>query len=396
MVKGTTITIIGKSLGWLVIFYCVWCGASEQKGMHEQRITHVQTRKTSGVKPDNFDEASLFRELKKLHESGVPGVVFAWQQGEQLPVFSWSGVANAETREMIQREHMVRAGGILKMAIGTLVLILSDEGLLSLEDPVSRYVEGVPMGNQITIRMLGNHTSGLCHVASDTHFLQELLAKSKRAWSPSEVLSVTYAKGLISKPGRKFHYSDSNTILLAEVIEKVTGRRWHEVLQQRVLRKLGAVHARVPSNGWFPRSQPGLRGYGYVCEKSPLDYGRTFKDVTVYDPSWMGAAGDWVTNVHDLLALARPLAKGVLLSERMRAEQRSWVRTGIRSMRYGFCLAEWDGDILGHAGEAPGFATFVGWKSRGDVSVVAWTNLSNLIDKTNPAEKLGLSMLGAK
>lgn len=338
----------------------------------------------------------LSKELSRLHEEGVPGVVVGWQQGDQLPVYRTSGVVNVETQQEIHREHMVRAGSVLKMAVGTLVLMLADDELLCLDDVVGAYVEGVPGGDRITIRMLGNHTSGIFNALGDAEFRKRINDRPELVLSHEEVLKVSYDHGLVSKPGRKFSYSNSNTILLAEVVEKVTGQAWQEVLQRRVLRTLGAVHAKVPSLGWLPESQPELRGYRHGTAESSIGYGKVFLDATAFSPSWAGAGGDWVTNVGDLMALARPLAKGVLLSERMRAEQRSWVKTGNGAFRYGFCLAEWNRCILGHSGDVPGFSMFVGWHGLSDASVVVWSNLSNLKDKNNPAERLGLKLLMGK
>lgn len=97
----------------------------------------------------------LFQEL------GVPGVMIGiWVPG----VGSWTralGVANRDTGEPIQFNQHVRIGSITKTFTTELILLLADEGLLNLNDPISKYVTGIPNGDQITLRQLGNMTSGL-------------------------------------------------------------------------------------------------------------------------------------------------------------------------------------------------------------------------------------------
>lgn len=297
-------------------------------------------------------------------------------------------MANVRTSQPLRREHPVRTGSVLKMAVGTVVLQLADERKLTLEDPVSRHVEGVPQGGEITLRMLGNHTSGLSNALADAGFRKRLNKGPQQTVTHPEIKAVSFAQHLNAQPGKEFCYSNTNTILLAEVIGAVTGRDWKEELQRRIFTPLRMKHSLIAAGPRLPGD--ALHGYRFGERKRPLSYGKDFMDVSAFNPSWAGAGGDWVTTLDDLLKLTRALASGALLSAQMREEQCRWVETGVQGFRYGFCLGEWDRRIRGHAGDVPGFSAFAGWLSQTGTVIVVLSNLSNLADKSNPAERMGM------
>src|SRR5204862_6876145 len=96
------------------------------------------------------------------------------------------------------------------------ILMLADQGKLGLDDPIDRYVKGVPSGDRITLRQLAQMRSGLDNYADDTK--KELPTQHLRQWKPQEVLEVAFRNPLLFPPGTKLDYRNSNTVLLGLVV----------------------------------------------------------------------------------------------------------------------------------------------------------------------------------
>ena len=146
-----------------------------------------------------------------MRTASVPGaIVGVWgQQGQYV----WAaGIADNS-----------RIGSVTKTFTVTGVLQLVDEGKLGLDDPIAKYVDGVPSGDQITLRQLADMQSGLCNYTATDTFRDALFADPHRTFSPRELLGYAFARSAVFPPGQGFDYSNTNTVLLGLVVEKVSG-----------------------------------------------------------------------------------------------------------------------------------------------------------------------------
>ena len=164
----------------------------------------------------------------------VPGakslIVFVSAGGKEY-------VATAGTSRP-KADQRFRIGSVTKTFTATIVLQLVQEGTLGLDSTLEDHVPGVvPRGEEITIRHLLQHRSGLADITE----YPEWLNKAERSPSTSPINSLRFAasKPLAFKPGTRARYSNTNYIALGLVIEKVTGRSYAEELEQRVLDPLG-------------------------------------------------------------------------------------------------------------------------------------------------------------
>src|SRR5262245_61413212 len=108
------------------------------------------------------DEQSLTAEMEhELAAMECPGAIVGIAVGSNTPEVYLLGVADVDTKKPMQRDFHMRIASVSKPFLGTAILLLADEGKLSLDDPVAKYVDGVPAGDKITIRQLANNTSGL-------------------------------------------------------------------------------------------------------------------------------------------------------------------------------------------------------------------------------------------
>ncbi|MEM7253301.1 MAG: serine hydrolase domain-containing protein [Pseudomonadota bacterium] len=319
----------------------------------------------------------------------MPGAVVGVSAPGMRTVTLSLGTVDVDAAEAPRASDAMRIGSIAKLFTGTVVLQLADEGRLAVDDPVSRYVTGVPHGDKITLRMLGNHTSGLFNSIADRAFRARINRDPSARTSRSEILRTSFSRPVRLPPGQRFTYSNTNTTLLAMVAEKVTGQSIASLITTRILEPLGATGTEPPGAGLAP--PPAVRGYRFGERRNAVEYGKVFFDATHFSASWGDAAGDMNSTLDDLMRLARPLVSGRLLTDRGRDELTRFVETGA-SFRYGFCLSDYDG-ALGHAGDVPGFSSFVAWLPRRDAVVVVLTNLSNLRDKSSPAQHLARRLI---
>lgn len=332
-------------------------------------------------------ERRVREEFDRLRPLGLPGALVALDVPGNVVLRVELGQADASTGGPLTRHHEMRVGSIAKPFVGTIFLQLAAERGIDPDTPVSRYLDGVPGGEAITLRMLGNHTSGLFDSIADPSFRAGINAEPERVWSRAEILHAAFAHEPVCPPGRSFSYANTNTILLAEISERISGQTLPDLIRQRILQPLGMNHTRV--SGPTPVPRPGARGYRHGRAADRVEYGRVFFDATRFSASWSDAAGDMNSTLDDLLKAVRPLATGQLLGESGRAELHRFI-VASDEFHYAFTLMDYAG-LIGHAGDVPGFSGFMGWMPESDAAVVVLTNLSNLADGSSPAIRLAIT-----
>ncbi len=172
--------------------------------------------------------------LDSLHANQhVTGILIHVESPEQN--ISWtgaSGVSEVESQKRLTGHEPLRIASITKTFVATAILRLWEEGKLSLNDPIAKYIseehsrlirEGGYNPEDITIRHLLTHTSGLFDHGSSAQFMNHILDDPQRHWTRTEQIQGSMTWGLpVGKPGERYSYSDTGYILLGEVIEDVT------------------------------------------------------------------------------------------------------------------------------------------------------------------------------
>jgi len=262
-------------------------------------------------------------------------------------------------------EH-VRIGSVTKAFVTTALMELAEEGRLSLDQPIADYVAGVPGGEAITLRQLGNMTSGLSDYFANERFSFEYL--TGETFTPEELLGLGLELPPHAPPDTTWWYSNTNTVLLGVVIERVTGEPLADVLAKRVFAPLGLRESFLPSERGLPK--PFALGYTRQTANGRLG------DATFATPTATWAAGGMVSTVPDLLRAAPMFATGrPLLGAATQGERLDWVSfpPNSRVQRYGIGLLDFDGWI-GHNGGIPGYTTIAWHLPRRDLSLVVAVN----------------------
>ncbi|MGW3913683.1 serine hydrolase [Streptomyces sp. NPDC005070] len=293
--------------------------------------------------------ARLDKAIADVREqAGIPGVVVGlWMPGKGNYVRA-TGVADKTTGKPMSVDSYVRIGSETKTFTVTALLELVDRHRVRLDDPISKYIRGVPNGRHITLRQLAEMRSGLFPYTSDADFDHDLLSNPQRVFTPRELLAYGYRHPNTFAPGTQFEYCNSNLILLGLVIEKVTGHKLRDVIDGRVLRPARLRHTLFPKGNEFPEPHP----QGYTDQTLSGEVANS----TNWNPSWAWAAGAMISNLQDLRHWAKVVATGTLLSPETQAQRLKTLPTGFPGTTYGLGIFNASGWI-GHNGSLPGYET---------------------------------------
>jgi D-alanyl-D-alanine carboxypeptidase len=141
------------------------------------------------------------------------------------------GVGVAETGRAVESTDTFRIGSITKTFVASMILQLVDEGVLSLDDTLDRWVPGFALGDAVTLRRLITHTSGVFNYTDDPTFL--ILGATPA--TPQEVIRWALGHGQVFESGTQYEYSNTNFFLLGLVVEAATGKPLQTALQERIL-----------------------------------------------------------------------------------------------------------------------------------------------------------------
>jgi len=298
--------------------------------------------------PGDRDAAMTTAIRGVMRQWSVPGaIVGVWQQGH-TPYVRAFGVRNTATRQSMTTGLYMRIGSETKTFTVTALLQLAERGKAGLDDPISRYVPGVPHGKSITLRELANMRSGLFNYADDRAFQRAFDRNPERQWAPRHLLSYSFRHPLLFKPGTAFAYSDTNTILLGLVIEKVSGQSLRSYITQHILTPEHLTRTLFPAGPEFP--SPHAQGYTNQTSTGAV------ANATNWNPADAWAAGAMISNLANLHAWARIVATGGLLTPAVQRQRERFLPTGMPRVSggYGLGLFKVSGWI-GHNGSIPGY-----------------------------------------
>ncbi|MFE9424631.1 serine hydrolase domain-containing protein [Kitasatospora sp. NPDC006697] len=198
-----------------------------------------------------------------------------------------------------------RNGNIAISYLGTALLRLADRGRVDLDDPVTRWLPDLRNADGITLGMLGASTTGLVDYVKVPGFGQSVYADPFRQWTADELVNLSTSRDRLYDPGTNWSYSHANFVILGEALEKITGIRTDQLIQQLVLDPLALHETR---NSYTP-DIPTPVLHAFTAERG------TYEESTFWNPSWTTAPGAVeTTDICDLARSAAGIGSGELLS----------------------------------------------------------------------------------
>ncbi|MEV0687318.1 serine hydrolase domain-containing protein [Nocardia sp. NPDC050378] len=387
------------------LFIATACGTSSDSG-GDTTVT------SAGAQAEPAYAATLRPMITQLMKDNViPGAVVVVRSPKQGDWTETFGTRVIGADDPLSADDYFRIGSNTKTMTSTVILQLVQEGKLALEDPIDEYWPGVPNGDQITIAQLSEMRSGLYSYTFDPEFNATLDSDPDKVWTPEEMLAIAFSHPVNFAPGEKFEYSNTNTILLGLVIEKVTQMSAAENFQQRIFEPLGLKHTSMPAATDNSIPDPHPQGYAFGTNVSTID---TFAlppeeqaaalagtlrpgNATDASPSWTWTAGAAIATAGDMATYVRALVEGDMLDEQLQRIRMDSIQPIDPSAPdvagYGLGIVRFGMHLFGHDGQIPGYMTFMGHDPASDLTIVVATNLATVPSGEGSALVLAKAML---
>ncbi|HMG15287.1 MAG TPA: serine hydrolase domain-containing protein, partial [Saprospiraceae bacterium] len=214
------------------------------------------------------------------------------------------GFANMEWRIPNQTDTKFRLASVSKQFTAMLIVQLASENKIKLDAPISSYLPeySKKTGDIINIHHLLTHSSGIPDYTSFPDFRERM----GDSYTPEEIVKLFADSTLEFTPGEKFQYSNSGYILLGYIIEKITGKPYEQVLQEKIFSPL-----KMSNSGYYQNSEV-IKSKAYGYDKS----GNTYQNASYIDMSFPFSAGGIYSTVEDLYLWDQALYTEKLLPQK--------------------------------------------------------------------------------
>ena len=304
-----------------------------------------------------------------LEETGVPSASVAVVKGGKLVYTNAYGQAQLETKiaPALAATPQMRysIGSISKQFTAAAILLLQEEGKLTLDDPVGKYIPGLTRGHEVTIRQILSHTSGYQDYWPEDYVMTPML----KPVSARQILDTWAKKPLDFEPGTQWQYSNTNYVIAGRIVEQASGEPLMEFLTRRIFRPLGMQSVR--NSDETSLTQADATAY-YRHALGPL------RVAPQEGRGWMFAAGELAMTAHDLALWDQSLIAQKLLNPESYKQMFTEVKLkNGKGTHYGLGVEVMSRDghrSIEHSGEVSGFVADNEVLVDDGVAVIALTN----------------------
>ena len=309
----------------------------------------------------------------------IPGVAVGVIRDGKLVVARGYGTADLEADEPVVPETEFLIASMSKQFCAESILLLAAEGKLSIDDPVSKYVEGTPESwSKITLRNLLSHQSGIPDIVSVDGF-----SFLDPTWTQRRILAKLAPLPLDFAPGDRFFYSNSNYYLLGWTVERVGGMSLAEFARKRIFEPAGMVHTRYSRYAdLVPK-----RARAYLWHEAS----GTYTNEWAGRPPAADGSGAVITTLADWARYDASLDAGFPIPKAIQAQMATGApfNDGKRS-KYGFGWYDDGGGAVHHTGGSYGFSTVFLRDPKRHLTVVVFRNA-----KGGPVLEMGRAIMAA-
>ncbi len=306
---------------------------------------------------------SLDSLLKSTYKADGPGATTLVAKGGQVIYRKALGMADMENNVSLTPEHVFEIGSITKQFTAVSILMLMEQGKLTLEDPVTKFIAGFPNGDKITIHHLLTHTSG---IKSYTE-MERWTKLWRNDMTPIEMIDLFKNEPVDFAPGEKYQYNNSAYFMLGYIIEKASGTPYPQFLEKNIFEPLGLKNTYYGSQAKIinKRAQGYQRKDGYVR----AEY------LSLTQPY---AAGSIMSNVDDLFAWHKAVqANTFVKKESIQKAFTDYKLNNGKLIGYGYGWGFGNINLsptIEHSGGIFGYTTNAIYLPKEDVFVVVFTN----------------------
>lgn len=310
--------------------------------------------------------SKVIAEVRRLKQQyALQAVMFGVWRGRTELVSGAMGSALPGARAT--REMYFRIGNTTESFETTLLMQLVDRGKIHLDDKVAKWYPKLPLADTITVGMLASSTSGYADYVKVPSFLDAFHANVFATWTPNQLIKIGTSRPMLFPPGTSWSFSDTNFVLLGEILRRVGGTPVSEQIRKRILIPLKLRSTNMTTTAEVPF--PTLHGY--------TDERGVWEDDTFWSPTWATYTGNMTSTLSDLGTWARAVGTGSLLSKRSHARQIAPKTVGLgpntKAFFYGLAVAVANRWVLAGAPGLLGYTGIVAYLPRTRTSVVIFT-----------------------
>ncbi len=303
------------------------------------------------------------RRLKQRY--ALQAVMFGVWRGRSELVSGAMGTALPGVRAT--RGMYFRIGNTTESFETTLLMQLVDRGKIRLDDKLAKWYPRLPHSGAITVGMLASSTSGYADYVKVPSFLDAFHANVFAHWTPHQLIRIGIGQPMVFAPGTSWSFSDTNFVLLGEILRRVGGMPVSEQIRKRILVPLKLRTTNMTTTAQVPF--PSVHGY--------TDERGVWEDDTFWSPTWATYTGNMTSRLSDLGAWARTVGTGSLLSKRSHARQIAPKTVGLgpntQAFYYGLAVAVANKWVIAGAPGLLGYTGIVAYLPRTKTSVVIFT-----------------------
>lgn len=322
--------------------------------------------------------ADLKRGLERLVAApgGPPGGILTLHRNGKLTTVRAGRAHVAKRRAPRPTDHM-RIASVAKAFSGAVALNLVRAGRLGLDDTIAQRLPEMPAAwGAVTVRQMLNHTSGLPDYTKSRGFANQVASDPGGYVSPGTVIDWVRSDPLEFRSGSRYEYSNTDNIVVALIVESITGASYADALQEIVFGPAGLRQTSLPSKLALPN--PFIHGYITAPHEKPEDVS------TLISPSGAWASGGIVSTPRDLNAFIRADLGLRFFDRAQQRQQMRWVRGGESSPpgpgrnSAGLALFRYQtkcGTVFGHTGNFPGYVQWAAATRDGRRAVTTSLNI---------------------
>jgi D-alanyl-D-alanine carboxypeptidase len=258
-----------------------------------------------------------------------------------------------------------RISDVTETFTSTLLLRLVEQGKVSLDDPISKWLPSLPRANRVTDGMLAASTSGYADYVTNPTFVKALRQNPFRLWRVPEIIRLGVSQPSLFAPGTSWAFSDTNFMILGDILTRVGGEPLGDQIRTQILDRLGLDNTTMPYTADLPA--PVLHGY----DPERGDY----QDATNWSPSWAQYTAAMTSNLADMGRWAQALGTGEVLSAASHRKQVGPASVGLgpltKRFYYGLGVGVASGWIFSNP-HLPGYSGFLGYFPPEKLSVAIW------------------------
>lgn len=303
----------------------------------------------SKLASDNDLATGINGVLEKTFKPDEPGAAVIVVREGKVIFRKGYGLANVELGVPVEPDMVFRLGSVTKQFTAVAILMLAEQGKLSLDDDLTKFLPDYPTkGQKITIEHLLTHTSGIKNYTS----LPEWLSAWRKDLTVKEIVDLFKDQPMDFAPGEKWSYSNSGYVLLGAIIEKVSGQTYQDFIQKNIFTPLGMKHSYYDSTAriiprrveGYSKTNEGYQNAAYLSMTQPF------------------SAGALISSVDDLALWDAALYTEKLVKQE--SLKRAWTPRLLNNGKsahygYGWSMSAYERHtIIEHGGGINGFTTY--------------------------------------